>query len=281
MRIPKGSQFMLLSAFFVSLISLGVKLLTRIPAAEVVFFKSLAALMITLSLLRYRQLPVWGTNHRLLLARGTSNALQVTLFFIMVQHIPLPSAFTIRYIAPIFTALLGTFIVNESLRLRQAVFFALSFAGIVLINGFALTEASWYIGVGLVSAFLGALSYNFVRKIEHQEHPLVIAFYAYFMSTLLMAPSVAHNFVALQQQEVFILGILSVLGFTAQYYSVKAYQHGPVAIVSATSYVAVFYALVFSYLFFNETLPLLKLLGLGLVLLGVLLNVFYGQKKTR
>ncbi len=160
------------------------------------------------------------------------------------------------------------------------VFFALSFAGIVLINGFSLTGASWYILSGVVGAFLGGLSYNLTRKIKHQEHPLVVAFYSYVVTIPLAGAYLLYNFVALQAQDVLMLSIISVLGYAAHYYSIKAYQRGPIATVSATAYVTVVYALLFGQLFLGETLPSLKLLGLGLVLLGVLLHIFYQQKKA-
>lgn len=281
MRIPKGSQFMLLSIFFVSLVSVGVKFLHRFSTYEIVFFKSVIALAITIAALSYQQIPMWGKSRSLLLARGATNALQIILYFVTVQHLPLPTAFTIRQITPIFTALLGIVIVKEPLSLRQVAFFTLSFVGIVLINGFVLTDTSWYIGVGLISALVGACSYVLVSKMQHQEHPLVIAVYGYLMSIVLTAPYLAQGCMIPQWHEVLILIIISVLGYLAQYYSIKAYQCGPVALVSASYYAGVVYTLVFSYLFFGEILPPVKFVGLGLVLVGVLLNLFYGQKKMR
>lgn len=280
MRIPKGSQLMLVSIFFVSLVSVGVKFLHRLSIYEIVFFKSVIALAMTVGALYYQKIPIWGKSRSLLLARGTTNALQIILYFVTVQHIPLPTAFTIRQITPIFTALLGVIVVKESLSPRQILFFTLSFAGIVLINGFVLTEASWYIGVGLISALVGAISYVLVSKMKYQENPLVIAVYGYLMSIILTAPYLINDFVMPQSYEVLIILAISVLGYLVQYYSIKAYQYGPVALVSASYYAGVVYTLVFSYLFFGEVLPPVKFLGLGMVLLGVLLNIFYGQKKT-
>ena len=279
MRIPKGSQFMLLSIFFVSLVSVGVKFLHRISAYEIIFFKSAIALTITIASLSYQQTSIGGKSRALLLARGTTNALQVLLYFVTVQHIPLPTAFTIRQTTPIFTAVLGVLVVKEPLSLRQLAFFALSFTGIVLINGFVLTETSWYISIGLISALTGAFSYIFVSKMQHQEHPLTIAVYGYLMSILLTVPYLAHHFVVPRWHEALILVLISMLGYLAQYYSIKAYQYGPVALVSASYYAGVVYTLLFSYLFFGETLPLLKFMGLAMVLVGVLLNLFYGHKK--
>ena len=270
---------MLVSIFFVSLVSVGVKFIHRLSIYEIVFYKSAVALVITIGALLHQQIPIWGKSRGLLLARGATNALQIILYFVTVQHIPLPTAFTIRQITPIFTALLGVIVVKESLSLRQLIFFAISFAGIVLLNGFVVTDASWYIFVGLISALVGAISYVLVSKMKDKEHPLVIAVYGYLMSIFLTVPYLVNDFVIPQWHEALIIIGISILGYLVQYYSIKAYQYGPVALVSASYYAGVVYTLIFSYLFFGEVLPPVKFLGLALVLLGVLLNIFYGQKR--
>jgi drug/metabolite transporter (DMT)-like permease len=280
MRIPKSSQFIILSAFFVALTSLCVKLLTQIPAIEVLFFNSLGALVASFMTLRYRRISIWGQHRRLLLTRGIVGTLGVTLYFFTLQHISLPSAITLHYTAPIFATLIGIFMVQEPVRLQQWFFFVLSFAGVILINGFALTDASWYVFSGLAGAFFRGLSSSLVSKIKHKEHPLVVTFYSYLVTVPLAGTYVLYNFVRPQTQDWMILGTISVLGYIAHYYAVKAYQLGPVASVSATAYIAIIYAWLFSYLFLDEALPQLKLLGVGLVLLGVVLNIFFTRKKT-
>ena len=280
MQIFSGSRFMLLSCFFTSLVHLGVKWLRHIPAVEIMFFIALFALPASVITLRYRQHSVWGQHHGLLLAQGMVSTLSVMLYFFTLQHIPLPSAVILSLTTPIFAAVIGIFIAKEALRLSQYFYFALSFLGVVLINGFALTEASWYILSGLLGALLGGLSNNLTRKIRHQEHPRVVAIYAYVVTIPLTGAYLLHNFVTPQPQDVLILSMISILGYIAHYYSIKAYQQGPIATVSATSYVAVVYALLFGYLFLGEALPSVKLLGLGLVLLGVLLHIFYQPTKA-
>ncbi len=271
---------MMLSAFLTALISLGVKRLSHIPAVEVLFFNALGALVVSFTTLRYRQIPIWGQNRGLLFTRGIVGTLGVALYFFTLQHISLPSAMTLHYTAPIFAALIGIVMVQEPVRLQQWLFFALSFAGIILINGFSLTEASWYVFSGLAGAFFRGLSNSIVRKIEHTEHPLVVTFYSYLATVPLTGAYLLYNFVRLQIQDWMLLGIISALGYIAHYYTVKAYQLGPVAPVAATAYIAVIYALLLSYLFLDETLSASTLLGVGLILLGVLRNVFSRHKKT-
>jgi drug/metabolite transporter (DMT)-like permease len=280
MRIPKSSQFIMLSAFFAALTSLCVKLLIHIPTVESLFFNSLGALVASFATLRYRRIAVWGQHRRLLFTRGIVGTLGVTLYFFTLQHISLPSAMTLHYTAPIFATLIGIFMVKEAVSPQQWLFFALSFAGVVLINGFSLTDASWYIFSGLAGAFFRGLSSSIVRRIKHKEHPLVVTFYSYLVTVPLTGTCILYNFVRPRVQDWIILATISGLGYVAHYYAVKAYQLGPVASVSATGYIAIIYALLFSYLFLDRVFPQLTLLGVGLVLLGVLLNIFFTSRKT-
>lgn len=280
MRIPRSSQFIMLSAFFVALTSLCVKLLIQIPAVEILFFNSVGALVASFATLRYRRIVIWGQHRRLLFTRGIVGTLGVTLYFFTLQHIALPSAITLHYTAPIFATIIGIFMVAEPVSPQQWLFFVLSFVGVVLINGFALTDVSWYVFSGLAGAFFRGLSSSIVRRIEHKEHPLVVTFYSYLVTVPLAGTYVLYNFVKPQPQDWIILATISGLSYIAHYYAVKAYQLGPVASVSATAYIAIIYALLFSYLFLDETLPQLKLFGVGLVLLGVVFNIFFTSKKT-
>ena len=271
---------MLLSVFFASLVNLGIKRLRHIPIAEIIFFMSLVSLLTSTVALRCRKLSVWGQHRGLLLARGLAGTLGIGLYFFTLQHLLLPSAVAFRRMAPIFSTLLGIFVVKEPVRWQQWLFFTLSFAGVVLVNGLAFAGASWYMLAGVMGALFSGLSNNLIGKIKYREHPLVIAFYSDLVAMLLTGAYLLHNFVALQAQDVLLLGAISVLSVLAHYYTVKAYQYGPVVVVSATGYVAVIYALLLGRIHEREELPMRQLVGIVSVLLGTLLNLFYKQKRS-
>ena len=280
MHISQGISYMMLSTFFVALLGLRIKLLAHIPAMEILFFNTLMALIASIMALQYHRISIWGKQRSLLVIRGLLGSLSTLLHFVTLQHISLASAIMLHYTAPIFASLMGIWLLQETVSSRQWLYVILSFMGVVLINGPSHTDASWYILVGLTGACLRGLGANVVRTIAQQEHPLVIAFYAYLVAVPLTSIGVLHSFVVPQNRDILMLGVISALNYAAHYYAVKAYQLGPLAPVSATSYVAIVYALLFSYLFLDESLPAIKLLGVGLVLMGVMLSLFYRKHKT-
>lgn len=58
------------------------------------------------------------------------------MFFVTVQNIPLATAVTTAYLAPIFTTLIGVFVLGERVHAMQWLFYGMSFAGVFVIKGF-------------------------------------------------------------------------------------------------------------------------------------------------
>src|SRR5690554_2538270 len=107
---------MLLAGRFFAFMQVMVKFVPHIPAIEIIFFRSLFSLVVSYWILRKNRVPVFGNNKKLLVMRGVSGSLGLIFFFYTLQNIPLASAVTLQYLSPIFTALLGIFLVREKLK---------------------------------------------------------------------------------------------------------------------------------------------------------------------
>ena len=132
MRLTSGVRFMIAATFFFALMNVGVKYLHNIPAVEIVFFRSLISLVISFAYLKANKIYPWGSNKKILLIRGLAGATALVMFFITLQQIPLASAVTIQFLTPIFTAILGIYIVKEKVYPLQWLFFLVSFLGIIM-----------------------------------------------------------------------------------------------------------------------------------------------------
>ena len=130
MKLTIGVRYMLIATFFFAIMNAGVKMLSGIPPIEIVFFRSLITFIISLSVLRLRNVYIFGKkeNRKILLTRGLAGAVALTLYYYTLQVMPLASAVTIQFISPIFTAILGIFIVKEKVSPLQWLFFLISFA---------------------------------------------------------------------------------------------------------------------------------------------------------
>lgn len=269
----RSIQHMLLAGVLFSLMNVSVKLVSHIPAIEIILFRSVFSLILTYFLLKKSNVPVFGTHKKLLVLRGMVGSIGLISFFYNLQSIPLASAVTINYLAPVFTTILGIFIVKEKVRPIQFLFFGLSFTGVVIIEGFDPRISAIDLGIGLIGAMAMGLAYNLIRKINNREHPLVIMFYFPLITVPIV--SIVSYFVWVMPVgwDWLILLAVGILTQFAQYFMTLAYQNSQLSNVASLSYLGIVYALGFGFFIFEETFTLITFSGMLLVLAGVLLNV--------
>lgn len=273
MKLTKGVSYMLLASFIFTLMKVFVKWVPHIPAIEIILFRSIISFGISYYLLKRQKVSVWGQNKPILIARGIAGAIALVTYFSLLQQIPLATASTLQYLSPIFTTVLGIWLVGERTRPIQFLFFAISFAGILVIQGFDPRISINHLVMGLLASLFMGLAYNFIRMLKTNEHALVIIFY--FPLIMLPVSAVWSSFVWVQPQGVDWLVLLAVGICTqlAQYLMTKSYQQEALNKVSILSYISIIYSLGFGYFIFNETYDWIIYGGMGLVLLGVVLNV--------
>lgn len=269
---------MLLAVFFFSLMNVFVKLLPHIPAVEIVFFRALVSLIISISLLKIYRINFWGNNKKVLILRGASGMIGLIFYFKLIQSVPLASAVTILFLAPIFTNILGIFIVKEKVHPLQWIFFSISFAGILLVKGFDDRIQPIHLIIGITASIFSGLAYNFIRKLKTSDHPLVIIFYFPLITMPFAGAYSSMNWIKPAGMDWLILIIVGVLTQTAQYFMTRSYQSEELSKVANLRYLSIVFAWSYGFFIFNESYNLLAYAGIFLAVLGVLLNLWFKKK---
>lgn len=272
---------MLLSTFIFAIMNVLIKYVPNIPAIEIILFRSIVSFAMSGIALKFQKVPLLGKNRKILFLRGLAGALALMMFFTTLQEIPLASAVTLMFLGPIFTAILGMWIVKEKVVWLQWVFFAMSFAGILMIKGFDPRVSPYMALLGVGAAFCSGIAYNMIRKLKTSEHPLVIIFYFPLVTLPIVGIYSIFHWVQPHGIEWMILLAIGVLTQIAQYYMTKSYQSEELAKVSNLSFIGIIYALGFGYVLFGETFNLQTYLGMTCVMVGVVLNVIYKNRKSK
>ncbi|MBV6644556.1 MAG: DMT family transporter [Cyclobacteriaceae bacterium] len=269
---------MLMATFTFTLMKVFVKSISHIPAIEIILFRSIISLGISIFYLQRQKVAFFGNNKKVLIARGMSGAAALIIYFYLLQQIPLATAATLQYLAPIFTAVLGIFIVKEKVHPVQWIFFMLSFAGVMVVQGFDTRISLTHLVMGVATSLFMGLAYNFIRKLKNTEHPLVIILY--FPLVLLPIAAIWSGYVWVQPigWDWFHLFMVGICTQVAQYFMTKSYQSDELSKVSILNYIGLIYAILFGYFLFDETFNLMTYVGMGLVLIGVMLNVIFKKK---
>lgn len=271
----RGAWYMLLASFLFTLMAVFVKLLDSIPALEIIFFRAIISVVLCLWGLQKAGVPLLGKNHTLLILRGVVGAVALTMNFYLLHEIPLATASTLLYLAPICTTLLGVFIVKEPVSAWQWLFFALGFAGVVIIQGFDPRISLLHLGLGICTCLVMGLAYNLVRKLGSSEHPLVIIFYFPLMCIPIAGLWSLFHWQTPQGWEWFYLLMVGVTTQAAQYLMTRSYQLAEIATVSIVNFTGIIFSLVFGYILFAEHFNWMTYLGMAVVLCGVVLNVLF------
>ncbi|MBJ6120154.1 DMT family transporter [Pontibacter sp. BT310] len=277
----KGVQYMLLSTLFFALMNVCIKLVPHIPAIEIIFFRSVISVVMSYLVLRRQQVNIWGTNKGLLITRGITGAIALVLYFTTLQNIPLATAVTIQYLSPIFTTILGIFIVKEKVKPWQWIFFLVSFIGILVIEGVDVRISPFYLTIGVAGAAISGISYNIIRKLNTREHPLVIVFYFPMVALPFSGIYSLFDWVQPMGWDWAILLLVGVFTQLAQYYMTMSYQTEELSKVAHLNYIGIFYALLLGFIMFDETFTIGSYVGMALVLVGVILNIRYKSKLAK
>ncbi len=273
--MSKGVVYMMVATLFFALMNVCVKLLPHIPAVEIVFFRSIATLVLSYAFLKKGNIPIWGNNKKLLLLRGITGSISLILYFRLMQEIPLASANVLVFLAPIFTTIMGIFLNNEKVAWVQWIFFAMSFAGVVFIRGFDARITNFDLLLGILASLTSAMAFNIIRKLNTSEHPLVIMMYFPMVTLPFTGIFCLFHWTTPVGTDWLVLLAVGILTHIAQLYMTKAYQQDEVSKVSSVRYLGILYALGFGYIFFDEHFNWAVYAGMALVLLGVVLNVWY------
>ncbi|MEM6526342.1 MAG: DMT family transporter [Bacteroidota bacterium] len=281
--MSKGVLYMLGATLLFAIMNVLVKSVAHIPAVEVVFFRSIVSFVISFGMLKAAGLKVFGSkkNRVLLILRGTSGAIALVMYFYLLQVIPLATAVVLQFLTPVLTSLLGVFIAKEKVHPVQWLFFAMAFAGVVVVQGFDARVTPFHLLLGVLAALFAGLAYNFIRKIGKSENSLVIILYFPLITAPLTGGYTLFNWVEPEGWEWFTLLSIGLLTQFAQYFMTKSYQSDELSKVSSVNYTGIIYGLGFGWLFFGEQFNLLTYLGMSLVLLGVILNVWFKNSQQK
>ncbi len=272
---------MLLSTFAFFVANVCVKQVAHIPAMETVFFRCILATAFCVIGLRRANASLVGSNHLMLLLRGVFGTTALFLFFITLQQMPLASAQTIQYLSPIFTATIAIFVLKESVKAMQWVFYAIAFSGVLLIERVDDRISPFYLALGIISAFCSGIAYNLVRSMSGKEHPLTVVLHFQLVGGVVGAISLFFAWETPQGWDwlyLLLIGIFSQLG---QIFLTNALQRERIAGVVIVNYTGLVYALSVGWIIFGESQGIMALAGMALVVLGVLLSVLHGRRQQQ
>ncbi|MCO5233746.1 MAG: DMT family transporter [Chitinophagales bacterium] len=275
----EGIILMAIATLCFSLLSVCVKYIGHIPAHEIIFFRGIISLVLSYAHITKLNIPVFGNHKKLLIARGFWGTAALTCFFFAVQKIPLATAATLQYTAPIFTAIFSIFYLKEKVSTIQWLFIFLAMVGVVLINGIDGNVNLFYFILAVLSGVFSGLAYVIVRKLKSTEHPAVIVFYFPFIAVPIMSIWTYFDWVQPQGKDWLIILLIGLLTQLGQFLMTKSLQKENAARATSVMFVGTVNAFIFSILLFKEHYNAISIVGIFVVTISVISNIFFTSRK--
>ena len=281
-KLTEGVKFMLISTLCFTFMQGLIKYLPqdRIPTIEQTFFRSFITGVFCLVFMLQRRISFVIKNVKLIVVRSIVGSISMFSFFYVLPRMPLGTSVTIKYLSPVFTALMAGFMLNEKIKNKQWIYIAMAFIGVLLLKGFDSRVSMLDLSIGLISAVTGGWLYIILRQIGDDDHPFVVVFYFMMIASFLSAAFMMPYWVTPDFSDSMVFLGVGFFGFIAQIYMTKAFQQQEDAnYLAQFKYLEAAYAIILGFLYFGETYTFLSFLGILLIFLSLILTIRFKSKQ--
>jgi len=281
-NLKKGILCAICSAFFLSMVSVSIRLAGDIDSMEKAFIRNLFCSVFSLYLI-IKNKPSFKTTRRGYFygaVRAVVGAVAVSLYFFAVDRMQLADATMLNRTASIWSILFSALLLKEKARLPHVL--AISFA---LIGSLFIIKPSpsLFTSVALLAALSGVfagLSYAAMRVASKEGiAPLVLVFFFSVTCCLVSMPSTVANFTLPSLSQLYALIVCGVCTLISQVFVVKAYSFAPARDISVFDYSQGLFAAIWGFIIFSEIPDIYSFLGY-LIIISVAIFIFLYDKKA-
>lgn len=252
-----------------------VKKVAHLPVYEVILARSVISLLACLIPLWRRGIHPLGRQRRYLWMRGAAGFLSLSLYFFTLQRIPLASAVTLQYLAPVFTALLSWRLLGEHISFSRWASFVISLMGVAVATNFDPHTPPLFALLGLFSALLAAVAYYSISRAKHSEHPLVIVLYFPLVAIPVTSLMCLWHFEWPSATDFFWLLLTGLFTQAAQVLMTLGYMTENIGKAAGLKYSGVLFALFWGWVIFQDSYTPGQIAGILLVVLGTVGHIVF------
>ena len=267
---------MVIASLLFALMGVGVKFASaHYGAGELVLYRSLVGLLLMLAVMRVRGISWRSEVPAMHLWRSASGTTALCLWFYAIGALPLATAMTLNYLAPVWIALFllgGAMLLGggrEGVDGRLVMAVLAGFAGVALVLKPSLNpEQAWGALLGLLSGLLSAVAYLQITALGRVGEPGERVVLYFSASGIVAGAGLSafsgglHGHTLLGAALLLAIGLLAT---AAQWAMTRAYATGATLGIAALQYLGIAYAFIFGVWLFDDPVTPSALLGMVLI----------------
>ena len=241
-RQRRGMLLMLISVAMFSLMDAALKTLSaHYPPFQVAALRGLSSLPLVLAwaLLTVGAMPLLRVRWPLHLLRGVLGIAMMASFVYALKRLPLSTAYSIFFVAPLLITALSVPILGEKVGPRRWTAIAIGLVGVLVVlrpTGAGMMSMA---GLAVLVAATGyAVSAITVRVLARTDSTQAITFWLLALMALGAGALAFPNWVPLRAQDAWIIGGIGIAGALGQYTITEAFRLGEASLIAPLEYTA-------------------------------------------
>ncbi len=269
-----GIALMILSVVAFAVMATLVKIMAYVSPYVTVFVRFSVGIGILGILALLKKIKLNFVCSPLLLLRGISGAISVTLFYFAIVKIGMGKGSVYSYSYPVFASLLSALVLKEKISGTKWLLILSAFTGIVLVAFNVSSSGGFDFNIGdvlaICSAFTNAISILLVKKLHDTDDSYAIFFAQSIIGFWIFiipanTPELTGNVSAS-----YILILIGIFSAMAQLLNTEGYRHVSIATGSPFHMLIPVVNVIIGVVLFQEKLSTMEIVGAGIVVLSCL-----------
>lgn len=264
-----------------------IKAAGRLPAGQMVFFRSFFAVLPILVMLAwqkelrgalYTQRPL---NH---LLRGLVGVSAMSLMFIALTRLPLPEVTALNYAQPLLVVVFGALFFGETVRVFRWTAVVVGLVGVVIVSWPNLTvfrggsglddDALIGVAAALAGAAVSALAMLLIRGLVRTEKSSTVVLWFSLTASAAALLTLPFGWAPLTTMQTIFLVSAGICGGIGQLLMTQSYRYAQASTIAPFEYTSLLLAIAIGYLAFGDLPTLHTLVGGAIVIAAGIFIIF-------
>ncbi|MDB5649126.1 MAG: hypothetical protein JWL62_646 [Hyphomicrobiales bacterium] len=269
------------SLMLVIMASIAKFLGSRLPAFELLFFRSFVGFLFILPLFMRDPMEPFRTKRPgMHLVRGMLGSAGNFCFFWTITHMLLADSMALQFSRPLWTIPLAFFFLGEISNLRRTMVSIIGFAGVWMYARPFTAGFDPNAVVGALGALFATLVVISIKRLSKTEPTRIIMFYYAFWNAIFSLIPAIFVWMMPTWSELSLLIVLGFLGIAGQGMITKGLHYGDATALAPLDYSRIVYAAAIGYVMFGEIPGWWSIAGMLLIVVASIYLVVVEKKKA-
>lgn len=276
-----GVGWMVLSGLaFVGVNGVVKYLGTDLPAAQSAFIRFAFGVVLFLPML----LPIWRAGYpaqvwRLFGWRSLLHVAAVVFWFYAMARVPVAEMSAIAFLNPVIVLVIAGLLLGEGLGLRRMAVVAVALIGALIVLRPGLREVTEGHLAQVAATLCFAVSYIFAKKLAQLASASVVVAVLSLMVTLGLLPLALWQWQPVSLPQLGWLALVAALATLGHYAMTRSFSAAPLAVTQPVTFLQILWSSALGALVFSEAVDIWVVLGGGLIIGAISLNLLIGTRK--